>query len=57
VPLARRFCPRVVGLFEGEIVADGPASEVNDELLRTIYGDEAVSGGATEAEGATRLGS
>jgi len=56
VPLARRFCPRVVGLFDGEIVADGPASEVNDELLRTIYGDEAVAGGTTEAEGATRLG-
>jgi phosphonate transport system ATP-binding protein len=42
VPLARRFCARIVGMSEGRLVSDGPASSLDDELLRGIYGDEAV---------------
>lgn len=42
VPLARRFCPRIVGLKEGEVVFDGPASALDDEILRRVYGDDAV---------------
>lgn len=42
VPLARRFCPRILGLYEGRIVFDGPPSELNDEILTRVYGEEAL---------------
>ncbi len=42
VPLARRFCPRILGLHEGRIVFDGPPSALNDAVLTEIYGEEAV---------------
>ena len=44
VPLARRFCPRIVGLLDGQVVFDGPASALDDAVLRRVYGDEAVGG-------------
>ncbi len=39
VPLARRFCPRVVGLHRGRVVSDGPSSGLDDALLDRIYGE------------------
>lgn len=42
VPLARRFCPRILGLQEGRIIFDGPPSALTDEVLTEIYGEEAV---------------
>ena len=42
VPLARRFCPRIIGLLDGEVVFDGPPSALDDDILRRVYGDEAV---------------
>ena len=53
VPLARRFCPRIVGLLDGEVVFDGPASALDDTVLRRVYGDEAVG---TPAGGEHSLG-
>jgi phosphonate transport system ATP-binding protein len=53
VPLARRFCPRIVGLLDGEVVFDGPASALDDAVLRRVYGDEAVE---TPAGGEHSLG-
>jgi phosphonate transport system ATP-binding protein len=47
VPLARRFCPRILGLVEGKVVFDGPPSSLDDRVLQRVYGDEAV-----EARGA-----
>ena len=44
VPLARRFCPRIVGLLDGQVVFDGPASALDDAVLQRVYGDEAVGG-------------
>ncbi len=44
VPLARRFCPRIVGLVNGEVAFDAPASALDDEVLRRVYGAEAVQG-------------
>jgi len=38
--LARRFADRIVGLRNGRIVWDGPANEVTDKILETIYEDE-----------------
>ena len=52
VPLARRFCPRIIGLLDGEVVFDGPTSALDDTVLRRVYGDEAV-GGETAGAGAT----
>ncbi len=54
VPLARRFCPRIIGLQAGEVVFDGPPSALDDTVLRRVYGDEAVgaaalTGGGTDA--------
>ena len=42
VPLARRFCPRIIGLLDGEVVFDGTASALDDAILKRVYGDEAV---------------
>jgi phosphonate transport system ATP-binding protein len=40
VPLAMRFCPRVVGLQRGRVVYDGPSADLNAETLTRIYGAE-----------------
>ena len=54
VPLARRFCPRILGLHEGKIVFDGPPSALNEEILTRVYGEEApesyVGAGPVEAD-------
>ncbi len=42
VPLARRFCPRILGLQDGTIVFDGPPSALDDEILTQVYGEEAL---------------
>jgi phosphonate transport system ATP-binding protein len=42
VPLARRFCPRIVGLVDGEVAFDGVASALDDVVLERVYGAEAV---------------
>jgi len=40
VDLALQYADRVVGIRAGRIVYDGPASDVNDEVLKQIYGRE-----------------
>lgn len=40
VDLALRYAKRVIGVNKGEVVFDGPASQVTEELLRRIYGRE-----------------
>jgi phosphonate transport system ATP-binding protein len=40
VELARRFAGRIVGMSAGRIVFDGPPSELDDAVLRRIYGGE-----------------
>ena len=42
VPLARRFCPRILGLVEGRVVFDGPPSALDDVVLERVYGAEAI---------------
>jgi phosphonate transport system ATP-binding protein len=42
VPLARRFCARIIGMSEGRLVSDGPPGSVSDEILRRVYGEDAV---------------
>ncbi len=51
VPLARRFCPRIIGLLDGEVVFDGPASALDDAVLQLLYVDEAVGVDAPVADG------
>ena len=40
VALAQQFSRRIVGLRSGQIVFDGPATELTAEVLTTIYGEE-----------------
>jgi phosphonate transport system ATP-binding protein len=40
VVLATEFLPRIVGLRAGCVVFDGPATQVDHEVLTQIYGDE-----------------
>ncbi|MCC5868315.1 MAG: phosphonate ABC transporter ATP-binding protein [Gammaproteobacteria bacterium] len=40
VPLAMRFCPRIIGLRGGRIVFDGPVKQLDTTVLTQIYGDE-----------------
>jgi phosphonate transport system ATP-binding protein len=37
---ARTYCTRVIGMRGGEVVFDGPASELTSEAAREIYGAE-----------------
>ena len=46
VPLARRFCPRILGLVDGAVVFDGPASALDDAVLQRVDGAEASDGSA-----------
>ena len=40
VDLALKYADRVIGIKAGEIVYDGPATKVDSELLKQIYGRE-----------------
>ena len=40
VDMALKFASRVIGINDGEIVYDGPASKVDNALLKKVYGRE-----------------
>jgi phosphonate transport system ATP-binding protein len=40
VDIALKFAQRVIGIKEGLIVFDGPSSQVNNQILKEIYGRE-----------------
>jgi phosphonate transport system ATP-binding protein len=40
VELARRFADRIVGMREGRVVFDGAPADLNDAVLKSIYGGE-----------------
>jgi len=40
VELAKRFADRIIGMKDGSIVFDGPAAELTDAMLTTIYGGQ-----------------
>ena len=42
VDYAMRFCPRTVALKKGEIVYDGPSSQVTQAVLDSIYNGASV---------------
>lgn len=49
VEMARKYCPRVVALHQGQVVFDGPSSALTPVLLRDLYGvqaDEILTGAA-----------
>ncbi|MEM7417311.1 MAG: phosphonate ABC transporter ATP-binding protein [Gemmatimonadota bacterium] len=43
VPLARRFCPRILGLESGRIIFDGSPDALGDDVLERVYGAEAIT--------------
>ena len=52
VEMALKYCPRVVALYEGRIVFDGPARMLTPRLLRELYGvhaDEILADSARPA--------
>lgn len=40
VELVQVYCTRVIGLAKGRVVFDGPPSQLTEEMLHTLYGDE-----------------
>lgn len=36
--MAKKFCDRIIGMHEGEIVYDGPSWELQDAVIEKIYG-------------------
>jgi phosphonate transport system ATP-binding protein len=40
VLLAKRFADRVIGMAGGRIVFDGPPDQLDDAMLKKIYGGE-----------------
>ncbi len=35
---ARKYCDRIVGIAAGEVIFDGAAEELDDAMVRRIYG-------------------
>ena len=52
---ARSYCDRIIGMQDGRVVFDGPASALTDEKAREIYGAEAAEA-FNEALTSTSLG-
>ncbi len=42
VDYALRYCERIIALKDGEIVYDGPSSDVSVEMLHDIYGEKFI---------------
>ena len=58
VPLAQAFSDRIIGLRAGQVVFDGPPSDLDDKVLTEIYGEEdwtAMQKASEEDEEADRL--
>ena len=49
VPLARAFARRIIGLRAGEVVYDGPVSDLTRVALETIYGGALLDAGGASA--------
>ena len=45
VEFAKRYCPRIIGLKNGELVFDGPPEDLSMKILQEIYGAEADDAG------------
>ncbi|MEZ5652106.1 MAG: phosphonate ABC transporter ATP-binding protein [Burkholderiaceae bacterium] len=43
VPFARRFCPRVIALRNGQVVFDGPSRELDRARLHALYGADVAT--------------
>ena len=50
VDLALNYATRVIGIREGEIVYDGPASEATQEVLDRIYNGRVDKEGNVQEE-------
>lgn len=56
VPLARMFCPRIVGLRQGAVVYDGTPDELGTATLTDIYGEEDWDAAGGEDGAGTQVG-
>jgi len=51
VDLARRFGTRIVGIARGRILIDAPATQVDDDQLRHLYGEQTANHRDAHKEG------
>lgn len=51
VELARNFADRVIGIYEGQVVFDGPPTQLTDSALEKIYGNKINNSASPEAGG------
>ncbi|ADO48262.1 phosphonate ABC transporter ATP-binding protein [[Enterobacter] lignolyticus] len=40
IELVKEYCPRVIGIAQGQIVFDGSPAQLTPDVLHTLYGDE-----------------
>ena len=40
VELVREYCTRVIGVAKGQIIFDDHPTQLNQEILHRLYGDE-----------------
>lgn len=40
VELVKEYCTRAIGIAKGRIVFDGHPSQLTEDLLHTLYGEE-----------------
>jgi phosphonate transport system ATP-binding protein len=40
IELVKRYCTRVIGIQRGVVIFDGHPSDLTDDLLHQLYGDE-----------------
>jgi phosphonate transport system ATP-binding protein len=52
---ARQYCTRIIGMAAGEVVFDGCAADLTEEIARRIYGAEGLREAFSEATTSTSL--
>ena len=48
--IARRFCPRIIGMADGQIVFDGTPDDLNASVVDAIYGRHVIEGSGAKNE-------
>lgn len=49
VDIAMKYCPRIIALRQGQVVYDGPSSELTPAALRRLYGSQVEELGVPDA--------
>jgi phosphonate transport system ATP-binding protein len=52
---ARAYCDRVIGMSAGRVVFDGPPADLDDTIVREVYGVDGEDGEFDEAVTSTAI--